>query len=158
MELTEKASIRKHNVCSLILSTDVIYSDVENLTGGKLKYYYEYWKKYTSDTFILGIIKNGLKLDFNGIRFQCCCNNFPLSKEEMRIINSEIQKLKSIKAIVNTDKRTEGYISDNFTSSKKDGSHRMILNLKNFKKFICFRHFEMESIITSSKVPKFFCK
>ena len=76
----------------------------------------------------------------------------------MRIINSEIQKLKSIKAIVNTDKRTEDYISDNFTSSKKDGSHRMILNLKNFKKFICFRHFEMESIITSSKVPKFFCK
>ena len=61
MELTEKASIRKHNVCSLILSTDVIYSDVENLTGGKLKYYYEYWNKYTNDTFILDIIKSGLK-------------------------------------------------------------------------------------------------
>ena len=56
-ELAEKASVREHNVCSLIVPIDVLYSDVENL---KLKYYYEYWKKYTSDSFILDIIKNGL--------------------------------------------------------------------------------------------------
>ena len=70
---------------------------------------------------------------------------FPLSKEEVSIISSEIQKLKSKKVIVNTDKRAEDHISDIFTSSKKDGSHRMILNLKNFNKFICYRHFKMES-------------
>ena len=60
-ELAEKASVREHNVCSLIVPIDVLYSDVENFEGGKLKYYYEYWKKYTSDTFILDIIKSGLK-------------------------------------------------------------------------------------------------
>ena len=49
--------------------------------------------------------KNGLKLDFNEIPFQHCCNNFPLSKEEMSIIKSEIQKLKSKKVIVNADKK-----------------------------------------------------
>ena len=59
-ELAEKASVRGHNVCSLIVPIDVLYSDVENFEGGKLKYYYEYWKKYTSDSFILDIIKNGL--------------------------------------------------------------------------------------------------
>ena len=59
-ELAEKASVREHNVCSLIVPIDVLYSDVENFEGGKLKYYYEYWKKYTSDSFILDIIKNGL--------------------------------------------------------------------------------------------------
>ena len=64
----------------------------------------------------------------------------------MSIINSEIQKLKSKKVIVNTDKRTGDYISGVFARSKKDGSHTMILNLKNFNKFICFRHFKMESI------------
>ena len=99
-----KVSIGKHNDCSLIAPTDVLYSDVENFEGGKLKYYYEHWKKYTSDTFILDIITNGLKLDFNEIPFQHCCNNFPLSREEMSIMNSEIQKLKSKKFIVNTDK------------------------------------------------------
>ena len=64
----------------------------------------------------------------------------------MNIMNSEIQKLKSEKVIANTDKRTMDYISGVFTRSKKDGSHRMILNLKNFSKFICYRHFKMESI------------
>ena len=29
---------------------------------------------------------------------------------------------------------------------KKDGSKRMILNLKNFKKFVNYKHFKMESI------------
>ena len=90
----------------LIVPIDVLYSDVESFEGGKLKYYYEHWKTYTSDTFILDIIKNGLKLDFNELPFKHCCNSFPLSKEEMRIINSEIQKLKSKKVSVNTDKRT----------------------------------------------------
>ena len=30
-ELDEKVSIRKHNDCSLMFTTDVLYSDVENL-------------------------------------------------------------------------------------------------------------------------------
>ena len=64
----------------------------------------------------------------------------------MSIINSEIQKLKSKKVIVNTDRKTVGYISGVFTRSKKDGSHRIILNLKRFNKFICHRHFKLESI------------
>ena len=29
---------------------------------------------------------------------------------------------------------------------KKDGSKRMILNLKNFNKFVNYKHFKMESI------------
>ena len=65
----------------------------------------------------------------------------------MSIINSEIQKLESKKVIVNTDKRTGDYISGVFARSKKDGSHTMILNRKNFNKFICFRHFKMEPIL-----------
>ena len=120
----------------MIVPTDVLYSDVENFEGGKLKYYYEHWKKYTSDTFILEIIKNGLKLDLNEILFQHCCNNFPLSKEEMSIINSEIQKLKSKKVIVNTDRRTGDYIFDVFTRSKKDESPRKSV-LKPTQNLIC---------------------
>ena len=67
--------------------------------------------------------------------FQHRCNNFSFSKEEMSIINSEIIKLNSKKVIVDTDKTTVDYISGVFTRSKKDGSHRIILNLKNF---ICY--------------------
>ena len=117
--LVEKVSVRKHNDCSLIAPTDVLHSHVENSEGGKLNHYYEHWKKFTSDTFILDIIKNGFKLDFNEIPFQHCCSNSPLSKEEMSIINSEIQKLKSKKVIVNTDKVAGDYISGVFPEVKK---------------------------------------
>ena len=64
----------------------------------------------------------------------------------MSIINFEIQNLKNKKVIVNTDKRIGDYISGVFTKIKKYGSHRMILNLKNFNKFVCCRPFKMESI------------
>ena len=64
----------------------------------------------------------------------------------MSIIDSEFPKLKSKKVIVNTAKRTGEYISGIFTRIKKDDSHRMILNLKNVNKFICYRHFKMELI------------
>ena len=37
-ELVEKVSIRKHNDYSLFVPTDVLYSDVKNFEGGKLKY------------------------------------------------------------------------------------------------------------------------
>ena len=63
------------------------------------QYYYEHWKKYTSDTFILDIIKNGLKLDFNELPFKECCNSFPLSKEEMRIINCEVENSRVKKSV-----------------------------------------------------------
>ena len=75
----KKVSIRRHNDFKLIVFTDVLLSDVENVEGGKPKYYYEHWKKYTSDTSILDIIENGLKSDFDKIPLhQDCCDNFPL--------------------------------------------------------------------------------
>ena len=60
---------------------------------------------------MLDIIKSGLKLDFNETPSQRCCNNFPLSKEEISISNYEIQILKSKKVVVNTDKRTGDYVA-----------------------------------------------
>ena len=59
-ELAEKVSIRKHKDCGLIVPTIGLYSGAKIFEEEKLKYYYEHWKKYTSDTSILDIIKVGL--------------------------------------------------------------------------------------------------
>ena len=131
-ELAEKVSIRTHNDYRLIVLINVLYADVENFEGGKLRHFCDHWKKYTSDTFILNIIKNGLKLDLNEIPFQHCCTNFPLSKKGMSLINTDIQKFKSKKVIVNTDKTTGNWISSDFTRRNKNVSYRMISNFKNF--------------------------
>ena len=129
-ELAEKVSIRTHNDYRLIVLINVLYADVENFEGGKLRHFCDHWKKYTSDTFILNIIKNGLKLDLNEIPFQHCCTNFPLSKKGMSLINTEIQKFKSKKVIVNTDKTTGNWISSDFTRRNKNVSYRMIFFYK----------------------------
>ena len=132
IELVEKVSIGKHNDCSLIFPIDVLFSDVENFERRNIKILLWTLEKHSSYNFLADIIKNGLKLDFIEIPLQHCCKNCPLSNEEMSIINSEIQKLKNKKVIINTNKRTSNYISGGFTRSKKHSSHKMILNLKNF--------------------------
>ena len=72
--------------------------------------------------------------------------DFKVEKTYFKPERSTNLNLKSKKVFVNTDKRSGNYISGVFTRGKKDGSHRMILNLKNFNKFICYRHFKIESI------------
>ena len=74
----KKVIMRRHNNCSLIVPTNVLSSDVESFEEGKLKYYFKHCEKYTSDTFMLDITKNGLKLDFNEILIQHFWINIPL--------------------------------------------------------------------------------
>ena len=69
---------------------------------------------------------------------------FQKKKEVLSTLRFKNSRFK--KVTINTDKRTRAYISGVFTRSKNDGNHRMILNLKNFNKFICYRRFKMELI------------
>lgn len=57
----------------------------------------------------------------------------------------EIQNLLEKGAIVPCEHEKGEYISPIFTTPKKDGSSRMILNLKGLNQFIEYRHFKMES-------------
>ena len=135
-ELAEKVSIRTHNDYRLIVLINVLYSDVKNFEGGNLRHFCDHWKKYTSDTFILDIIKDGLKLDLNEIPFQHCCTNFPLSKKGMSLINTEIQKFKSKKVIVNTDKTTGIGFPVILPEETKMSATGWSQILKTFNKFI----------------------
>ena len=53
------------------------------------------------------------------------------SEREILIISAEINKLLSKEVLELTDHSDNKIISDIFLRDKKDGSHRMILNLKN---------------------------
>ncbi len=41
------------------------------------------------------------------------------------------------------------YLSNVFVKPKKDGSHRMILNLKSLNKFVAYHHFTMDTFQTA---------
>ena len=68
------------------------------------------------------------------------------SSGETEIIDAEIFKLLSKGVIVNTTREPNDYVSNIFTRTKKEGSYRMILNLKTFHEFLKFKHSKLESI------------
>ena len=67
-------------------------------------------------------------------------------KTEEIIIEAEIDKLLKKKAIEECILDPEGFISGVFTRPKKDGSRRMILNLKKLNQYVKYKHFKMESV------------
>ena len=73
-------------------------------------------------------------------------SNYSLSAKENEVISTEIKKLLKKKVIVHGTTEYNEFISGIFTRNKKDGSKRMILNLKNFNKFVNYNYFRMESI------------
>ena len=63
------------------------------------------------------------------------------SEREMQIISAEINKLLSKGALEVTDHSDNEIISDIFLRDKKDGSHRMILNLKKLNMYATKAHY-----------------
>ena len=70
------------------------------------------------------------------------------SAEESTIIQSEIDKLLQKEVIVPARNEPGQFISTIFLRPKPDGSHRMILNLKQLNKSVEYEHFKMDTLWT----------
>ena len=138
---------------------DLLRSEINDFRGGNIKHFFSNWEKITKDKFILDIIKFGLQLEFeNGIIPKQ--KNYPKIKfgvEENNIISNEIEKLLKKRIILPCLREQDDFISSLFTRPKKDGSKRMILNLKQFNQNIIYKHFKMESIKTALECMKKNC-
>ena len=72
--------------------------------AGNLKQIYLNWKSVTNDNIILGIIRNGLKINFKEKLRNICIEKIQHSKKEKEIINSEVKKLLDNEVIVQCDR------------------------------------------------------
>ena len=121
---------------------------ISNFEGGRIRHFAENWKKLTSDKEILKIV-DGLELEFEFEPYQ---NQIPpqtkFSQKECILIDAEIQKLLKKHVIYESCHESGEFISQIFLRPKKDGTHRMILNLKNLNQFIKYHHFKMDSLQT----------
>jgi len=119
-------------------------------------HFYENWQKITKDIITLNIICGGLKLEFQTWPDQQHVTNLALSEEEKGIIDLEIDKLLTKRVIEFSSLEPNQFISTLFTRPKKDGSKRMILNLKNLNKHFTYNKFKMESLthVLEAMVPK----
>ncbi len=132
-----------------IFDINRLKNNPKNFEGGKIRHAVQHWREITSDSIIIRTI-SGSVIDFveniDHIR-----RPFPIRfcDNETKYINKEIQKLLRDRVITPV-KHCEGeFISTIFTRPKKDGSYRVILNLKNLNVAIDYKKFKMDSFRTA---------
>lgn len=71
---------------------------------------------------------------------------FPGTKAETDVPETEVEKLMKNEVISQTKIQSDYYFSNLFTRQKKDGSYRTILNIKYLNEESYKQHFKMEYI------------
>ena len=119
---------------------------VEYFQAGQISNNFAQWQALTSDSEVLNMVQ-GLKIELSMKPVQQPPHwTSRFSPGEKITIHAEIIKLLA-KRIIKVSKHEQGeYISPIFVSPKKDGSFRMILNLKKLNAYVVYHHFKMESI------------
>ena len=115
--------------------------------GGRLRSFLNRWRKITSDPSIIDIV-SGMTIELLDLPVQHHKPRpIPLSQEEITAGNAHIETLLQKRAIVPASPFGEDhFISNVFMVPKRDGGHRMILNLKKFNKFVEYHHFKMDTL------------
>ena len=98
-----------------------------------------------------------MKINFENPPTQHYITNSPRQPAETLIIDSEIQKLLSKQVIEPTGHCKNEVISDIFVREKKDGSYRLILNLKKLNQFTSKHHFKMDTLTTITNLVEKDC-
>ena len=101
----------------------------DKFQGGNLRNNFLAWPNITSDTFILNIVQQGLKLSFTGDSLTSVPSEYKRSQLEQSIIDEEVRKLIRKKVIITAHVQEGDFFSNLFIRSKKDGSYRTTLNL-----------------------------
>ena len=105
----------------------------------------------TSDKDILSTVM-GMSIEVCDKPIQHYLPKSARSEREIQIISGEINKLLS-KGVLEVTKHSDNkIISDIFLRDKKDGSHRMILNLKKLNLYATKAHFKMDILHTVTKL------
>ena len=121
----------------------------EAFQAGQIKTKLANWEKLTSDPEVLETV-TGMKINFDE-RPETCRQNMQrrFSEMENKAIDEEITKLLKKKVITKSCPETGLVVSPIFVREKKDGSYRMILNLKSLNENIEYQKFKMETVQTA---------
>ena len=73
-------------------------------------------------------------------------HNKQLSSIEEVLFRKEIARLRN-RGVIKPIKESEAaFISSIFLREKKDNQYRLILNLKNFNRYVKYQHFKMDNL------------
>lgn len=115
-------------------------------TAGNLARYLNNWKNITSNNFILRIIREGYKLQFqNNPTFPNSAISNPSNSVQRKALKAEIRKNLISGAISKINKCSNQVVSRVFTVKKSNGTDRMIIDLSNINTQIIKIPFKMET-------------
>ena len=132
----------EHNLSSPV---EYFIKRADCFRAGQLAHKLCEWRKITSDSEVLQTVCRE-EIEFDNIPHQVKAPINKFSKAGQLAAEQEIQKLLSKGIIVTSSHEPGEFISPIFLRPKPDGSHRLILNLKELNQHVRYRHFKMESI------------
>ena len=118
---------RRLEISSLIL---LLRQKTNNYCTGNISNYYENWISITSNKYNLDIVENDLLLTFDKEQPSKAPFDFPITKAETDVVETEVDKLLKKGVISPTKIQSNDYFPNLFTRQNKDGSYRTIVNLK----------------------------
>ena len=132
-----------------------ILKNQSQFKAGRLSQYLPEWRKLTTDTTILQYVR-GVRIEFKGhqpppANEGICVTQQP---QNISVVRTEIHKLLAKGVIVQSQHEPDEFISPIFLLPKKDGTYRMILNLKRFNQYVAYHHFKMDTLDTVIKLMK----
>ncbi len=136
-----------HNFPKQLL--DSLCNQSENFTGGQISAFLDNWKQLTGDRNILRIVRGSI-IDFTDFVTQ---KHIPapiqFDHEETFEVNKMVKTLLH-KQVIERVTHCEGeFLSNIFLRPKKDGSFRLILNLRELNESVEYLHFKLDTIKTA---------
>ena len=113
-------------------------------TAGRLPFCLNNWLKVTSDQWVIQVVK-GYRLELTSSPSQWSSPG-PLRTRGCHSIDEEVQKLITKGAVKEVPPCMDQFLSQIFLLPKKDGSARLVINLRPLNQFILQAHFKMESL------------
>ena len=120
--------------------------------AGSLKYFARAWRNYTSDPDILDIVKHCLIEFVSEPQQHKLPQQISFSRKETEWIHAEFHRFEEIGVIEKCTREEGDFISNFFLRDKKDGSFRVILNLKPLNKSVAYHHFKMDTRKTAARL------
>ena len=118
--------------------------------AGQVAAHFAAWRTLTSDKVLLSDVL-GASIECTATPVQHRLPNQTFSMQEYPIVCQEVHKLLEKGVITKVSPRPGQILSSIFLRPKKDGSHRLILNLKRFNEAVRLYHFKMDSLSTITK-------
>ncbi len=125
-----------------------------NFKASQIAYALREWQNLTSDPTILQVVR-GVKIEFcPGQRPQDNVRPSNFNRTQQQIVANEIQNLLKKGVIMPFVHEPGEFISPIFVRAKPDGTHRVILNLKEFNQYVEYHHFKMDTLETAINMMK----